>query len=143
MRRGQDILGANMHEMSLIASLVDQVRAHMPSEGILRQVFLRAGPLQSIDPEALRMAWQVMTTDTPYAGAVLELDLLPWHMTCDACARQWDSPEMATHCACGSNSVTPTGSDMLCLVSLEVDDAPIIPSSLVPALPPSGRTQLD
>lgn len=90
-------------------------------------VELRIGPLRGIEPEALRMCWDAVTHETPLSGAVLEVESLPWSITCDACGRSWPSDVPFVSCACGSDSPRPSGGDELDLVAITVDETGIGP----------------
>jgi hydrogenase nickel incorporation protein HypA/HybF len=110
-----------MHEFSIADALADQVRQHAPA-GRVVSVELRVGALRGIEPEALRMCWQAVTLDGPLAGSALEIEALPWSLTCAACGRAWQGRVPFERCACGSDDVTPVGSDELDLMAITVDD---------------------
>lgn len=110
-----------MHELSIADSLLEQVRRHMPAGKRLQAVRLRVGAKQGIDPESLKMAWEVTLASTPLAGAVLEVEYLPWQLTCPQCGRRWDSPEVFVECQCGCATPHAEGSGELTLLSLDVE----------------------
>lgn len=110
-----------MHEFSIAEALLEQVTRHAPPNARVREVEIRIGPLRGIEPEALRMAWQAVTLDTPVEGAVLQLDMLPWSISCPRCGRSWTTFEPFVDCECGNQSPTPTGGDELDLVAMSVD----------------------
>ena len=115
-----------VHEISIAEALAGQVRRHIPAGHRACAVRVEAGPLQNIDPEAIAVAWQVVTTDTDLAGAVLNYSALPWQITCNACGRKWTGTDPFELCTCGSTNTLPTGSSGLCLLSLEVE--PLAPA---------------
>ena len=114
-----------VHELSIAEALLDRVRRHQPPGTALRVARVRIGPLRGIAPEALLQAWQVLTAGTPLGGARLELELLPWRLTCVACGHTWDSPSPDTPCRCGSDQAIPGGGDELLLVNMDVDEPAI------------------
>ncbi len=111
-----------MHEVSIATALVEQVRRHIPAGRKLIGIKIEAGPFQSIDPEAMDMAWVSVIDATELEGAKLFLTTLPYQMTCPKCARKWESADAFEKCTCGSQEAVPSGSSELRLVSMEVED---------------------
>lgn len=64
-----------MHELSLMASVMDIVREELSRHGATRLLLMRIryGALDQVQPDAMRMAFEVMTAKTPHEGAKLEL----------------------------------------------------------------------
>ncbi len=110
-----------MHELSIADSLMEQVRRHTPGGKRLQTVRLRIGAKQGIDPESLKMAWEVTVARTALAGAKLEVEYLPWQLTCPQCQRKWESPEVFVECQCGCATPLAEGSGELTLLSLDVE----------------------
>ena len=113
---------AAVHEFSIAEALAEQVLAHAPAGARVREVELRIGALRGLEPEALRMCWDSVTFGTPLAGSVLNMELLPWSITCSSCGRTWTSPVPFVSCECGNATPTPQGSDELDLIALDVDE---------------------
>jgi len=111
-----------MHEFSIAQALLEQVRNHAPAGSVVRCVVMEVGPLQGIDPEAMRWAWQAATAGSPLQQAELQVHQLPWRMECETCGREWSAADMEGQCACGSQQVHPSGGSELLLRSLTVDD---------------------
>lgn len=99
-----------MHEMSLTVSLLDIVREEMQKHDAKKLVLvrLRCGALANVVPEALAMAFEVLTDGTEFAGARLELVEEALRLACGGCGREF-APEataaaMFTPCpACGED----------------------------------------
>lgn len=97
-----------MHEMSLTLGLLDIVREEMRKHGAKKLVLvrLRCGALANVVPEALSMAFEVLTDGTEFAGARLEMVEEPLRLACGKCGKEF-GPEasaaaMFTPCpACG------------------------------------------
>ena len=117
-----------MHELSIATALCDQVRRHTPAGSTATRIRIEAGPLQSIDPDALAFAWQSITDKTDLAASQLEITIHPWQLTCEKCRRAWTSPDMFDPCTCGNEVTTPIGSNELRLVSLDVEPAAETPA---------------
>lgn len=85
-----------MHELSIAQGLVDLITQEMAKHGVTKLLRLRVkyGQLSQVVPEALETAWEVMTVQTPLAGAVLELEEVPLKVACWQCGLEF-SPERA------------------------------------------------
>ena len=111
-----------MHELSIAQSLIGLVERYAPPGEKLNSVHVHVGPLQAIEPAAMRLAWAAATSGTPYEGARLTLEFLPWHVRCLQCGREWETAELVGDCDCGSQSVAPIGGDELTLDSIDVEE---------------------
>jgi len=66
-----------MHELSLIAGLIEQLDALIDQHGAKRlsRVKLVAGPLSGVCVESLQFSYQALTAGNPrYAGSLLEIE---------------------------------------------------------------------
>jgi hydrogenase nickel incorporation protein HypA/HybF len=111
-----------VHEFSIAEALATQVLTYAPAEARLRGVEIRVGPLRGLDSEALQMAWEAVTFGTSMAGVVLEVEQLPWSITCSDCGREWTSPVPFVSCICGNQAPSPVGTDELDLLAVTVDE---------------------
>lgn len=86
-----------MHEMSLTNSLLDIAREEMKKHGASRLLLVRVryGALANVVPEALSMAFEVLTQGTDLEGARLELDEEPVILACGDCGREFAPPPAA------------------------------------------------
>jgi hydrogenase nickel incorporation protein HypA/HybF len=101
-----------MHEMSLMESvreIVDEaVRAHGASR--VAVVRLRIGALASVDPEALRFAFDVVMKGGPAEAAALEIESAPGAAWCWDCAATVALGAAEVACpACGGHRLEITG----------------------------------
>ncbi len=64
-----------MHEMSLISSLLDMVEKEAKKKGFkkVKAVWLKAGSLAAVEPEALSFCFDALSAGTILEGAKLEL----------------------------------------------------------------------
>ena len=77
-----------MHELSIVASVVDTVTeslAAYPAARVL-EVRLRVGTLASVVVDSLEFCWGIATDGTPLAGSRLVVKTLPVVVHCAACA---------------------------------------------------------
>ena len=78
-----------MHELSIVASIVDTVTesaAPYPGSRVL-EVRLRVGALASVVVDSLEFCWGIATEGTALEGARLAVTTLPVVMLCGACGR--------------------------------------------------------
>lgn len=113
-----------MHEFSVAKSLLGLVSENTPKGAVVHSARVRVGPLQAIEPSAMRLAWRAATQDTPSAGSELHLDFVPWELCCRSCGNRWFSPSWPCRCRCGGPQADPIDGDELTLVSIDVDDPP-------------------
>ena len=80
-----------MHEMSMATSLIAILRQEMERHNASRLLCVRVkhGALAGIVPEALAMAFEVMTVDTDLAKTRLELSEEPLRLACGGCGREF------------------------------------------------------
>ena len=112
-----------MHELSLALSVLDIVASAAADAGLARvgTVRLRIGRATGVLPDALHFAFDCSKTGTPAAGATLEIEEVPIGGHCDACARDFTSPEpYVLACPlCGGGSFRITTGDELAVLDLE------------------------
>lgn len=80
----------SMHELSIITSVVESVTealAAYPGARV-KEVRLRVGALASVIEDSLQFCYQIATEDTPLAGSVLVVNVLPVVARCDGCKQE-------------------------------------------------------
>lgn len=87
-----------MHEMSLCTSLIAIVREEMEKHGATKLVMVRvrSGALANVVPEALSMAFEVLTAGTDCEGAALEMIEEPVRLLCGGCREEFEPDAVAT-----------------------------------------------
>lgn len=80
-----------MHEMSLCSSLLAIIRQEMAKHGAKRLVSARVrhGALANVVPEALAMAFEVLTMETDLEGARLDMVEEPVSLACGNCDKEF------------------------------------------------------
>ena len=80
-----------MHELSLMASVMDIAWEELSRHGATRLTLLRIrhGVLDQVQPDAMRMAFEAMTAGTPHEGAKLELVEEPLRLSCCMCGHEF------------------------------------------------------
>jgi hydrogenase nickel incorporation protein HypA/HybF len=76
-----------MHELSIVASIVDSVTESLEAYPGARveEVRLRIGALASVVVDSLEFCWGIATEGTPLAGARLVVNTVPVVMHCAGC----------------------------------------------------------
>lgn len=76
-----------MHELSIVASVVDSVVESLKAYpgARVREVRLRVGVLASVIPESLEFCYGIATEGTPLEGSRLEIKVLPVVIHCGPC----------------------------------------------------------
>lgn len=118
-----------MHEMSLVQNIIEIVEQEMQRHGVekLKTVNLAVGRLSAVVPEQMTMCFEILTSNTPLAGAVLNIREVPITYVCQGCQEEFPSEDIANRCpACGSEDVEMTFGRELTIESIEVmDESPI------------------
>jgi hydrogenase nickel incorporation protein HypA/HybF len=76
-----------VHEFGIATNLYEACREAVSGQppGRIDRVRIRVGELAALEPELIVFAWQAVTTDTPDAGAGLEVEWWPAEQHCPAC----------------------------------------------------------
>lgn len=112
-----------MHEMSLCESLVDIIRSEAASGQFrtVRRVVLEVGPLSSVEPEALRFGFDVITRGTLAEGAALDIVSPPALGHCLSCFKEVTITSRLDPCPeCGGTELQISGGDTLRIKEMEV-----------------------
>jgi len=110
-----------MHEMSiatgLLQSVLDAAGAH--GGGRVEEIELELGAMRLVVPEALEMAWSVVSQGTPAADARLVMKEVPIQAKCRRCGSVF-SPEIGEFLCrqCGQADVEILQGDEILLKSI-------------------------
>ncbi len=76
-----------MHELSIANSIVEIASVHVEAAGggCVSQINLRIGALSCVHRDALRFSFDIISADTPLAGAKLHITELPIVIYCPTC----------------------------------------------------------
>ncbi len=83
-----------MHEMSIAQSLLDIIRDEMEKNQlkVLFKVKVKTGKLNAIVPDALTFCFDLLLRDTPWEGAILEIETVPVRLKCVECGYEFYPP---------------------------------------------------
>ena len=89
-----------MHEVGLMQEALRIALTNAEHSGATRihALTMRIGPLAGVEMEALRLAFEVVTQNTPADGAVLHLDEVPVTCWCIECECLFLPPESVFRC---------------------------------------------
>lgn len=105
--------GENMHELSLMESVVKQLRASAAENDIkkITRVLLVVGKMTMAVPDALQFAFEVLQKeDELLKGAVLEIREEPVRCECKDCGHLYEAPNYELLCpSCSGPNVKIVG----------------------------------
>jgi len=113
-----------MHEMSIAEGLIQSVLAAANQHNATRiqRVEIDVGQMRLIVPEAMRLAWQVITEGTIAAGSELTVIEIPMTARCKKCGRKF-APKIDEYLCpdCGQADVDILTGDDIILKSVVCD----------------------
>ncbi len=113
-----------MHEMALAESILQLIEDAAARDDFQRVkgVWLEVGALSSVEPEALRFCFDVVTRNSLADGAKLEIIDLPGTGWCLKCSTSVPMTETLGACPrCGSHQLQVTGGTEMRVKELEVE----------------------
>lgn len=113
-----------MHEMSLAEGVLQVIEDAARSQGFgrVKTVWLELGQLSSVEAEAMRFCFDVVTRGSLADGAQLEIVTVPGTGWCMKCCESVVLPARYEACPkCGSYQVQATGGTEMRVKELEVE----------------------
>jgi len=113
-----------MHEMTLCESILQILESEAGKQGFSRvkTVWLEIGELSSVEIDAMRFSYEVVTRDSLADGSTLEIIRVPGTAWCMQCARSVNIKQRFDACPdCGSYQLQVTGGDEMRIKELEVE----------------------
>lgn len=108
-----------MHEMGIVAEVVDLVSERARGAKVLR-VVLEIGKLSAVLPDAVRFCFDVATEGTPLEGAALDIREIDGLARCRACDATLTLERPFGRCACGGTDLEWLAGDELKICAMEV-----------------------
>jgi hydrogenase nickel incorporation protein HypA/HybF len=117
-----------MHELSVVASLVETIEALVQEHQAksVTGIWIKVGPLSGVVPELHESAFDMYRKGTVVEKARLTIEKPPLLAVCRACRVETERTDFSPACpACGSSDLEITGGTDLVLerVELETDEA--------------------
>lgn len=113
-----------MHEMSIIAGVIDAVMPSAEQAGATRVlgITLRIGDMTEVVDEALEFAFEALTEGTICEGAQLVVNKVHPRSLCFECGSEFDHDRFHRSCPnCGSYETRVVAGKELEIESIEVD----------------------
>lgn len=115
-----------MHEFAIgeevVKAVLEELNRITPRPQNLRSARMVVGALRRIAPDHMRFAYEVLTRDTPAAGSVLEVTVLPVTALCRDCGWQGQMDDIIFLCpGCGAGNLQTLQGMELFLDRLEVE----------------------
>ena len=115
-----------MHEMGIAMRIVEIATSAIPpdiEEARIERVNLKVGRLTAVVPESLRFCFNIASSDTPLAGASLEMEETPIVVECGKCGAETTIEQPPFACSeCGGGNVTIISGRELNVLSIEMAD---------------------
>ena len=112
-----------MHEASMVESLIDLVRKNAPDGRRVHRIDVRVGLLTGVSPDAMRFYFEIMREATLGSQAELMISVAPLQVHCESCGSDHSLDEVAWVCPdCGAHPLSFRNGDELHLSSFEVED---------------------
>ena len=114
-----------MHELSIAQSIVDIAGQYVPRErrhGI-RMIRVRVGDMAGVVPDSLCFCFTAVTSGTPMAQALLEIEHVPFVLHCTEClSDSATEPGLAICPRCQSTHTQILSGTELQVVAIELED---------------------
>lgn len=113
-----------MHEVGLIQTVMNEISQVAAQNNITRvtKVRLVVGRLNGALPDVLEFAFTVLTPETMFEGAALEIETVPITLECERCGARTVTDELAYFCPRCSGRARITGGRELYIDFFEGDD---------------------
>lgn len=115
-----------MHEMGIAKQIIEIATSLIPDdmEDIpVERVNLKVGKLSSVVPDSLMFCFEILSIDTPLAGADLNIEVVPISARCNECQLEWIINEPIFICKkCKSGSIEIISGRELDITSIELED---------------------
>jgi len=114
-----------MHELSIAQNILDIVRDYRPSDrpSQIRTVHLQLGDQSGVVPDSLAFCFKAITEGTPFEGAELAIERIPFSVRCRECGAVTSNEAGLFRCAvCEGTYVEIVSGTELQVAALEVVD---------------------
>jgi hydrogenase nickel incorporation protein HypA/HybF len=117
--------GAIMHEMAVadgIIKIIEEKLKREDPQAEVSQINLRIGKLTCVEPEALRLSFEILTRQTPLQKASLHIKSIPITGKCKDCRKSMKLNRMDFACPfCGSFRIDIKTGRELSIESIEIE----------------------
>ncbi len=111
-----------MHELAIAEAIAQVALRHADGRRVAK-IEVAVGHLRQVVPDSLAFSFELVSMDTPLAGAELELRIVEAGGRCERCGWEGSLPGFPLVCgACGGLDVEVTRGEELLVESLELDE---------------------
>ncbi len=113
-----------MHEMGIIAGVIDAVRASAENAGASKvdAVSLSIGEMTEVIEDVLKFAWEALSEGTLCEGAALHVKMVAPRSRCPECGREFEHDRFHRGCPdCGNPLTELVAGREMRIDSIEVD----------------------
>jgi hydrogenase nickel incorporation protein HypA/HybF len=113
-----------MHELSIAQDLISLIlqTAEQNQARRVTSVTLEIGELSGVEPDALTLAYEVVSRGTLAEGSQMVIEHKPLTVRCPACCWEGEAEKIYPVCGgCGQLSVQVTGGREMRLLSIDID----------------------
>jgi hydrogenase nickel incorporation protein HypA/HybF len=114
-----------MHEMAVAENIITIIEGKLKDKdlkGEVKKINLKIGKLTCVEPEALRLSFEVMSRETPLEKASLFIDSIPITGECKDCQRELHLEKLDFTCPfCGSFRIEIKTGRELFIESFEIE----------------------
>jgi hydrogenase nickel incorporation protein HypA/HybF len=117
-----------MHELSVAQSILEIVQANLPAgEGSsVESIKVKVGQLSGVVPDSLEFCFSALAADTPFQGASLQIEVIPFTLECRTCGEVFVNDIGFVICPhCGGSDSKMLGGMELQVVEIELCDRPM------------------
>lgn len=121
-----------MHELPMAQEILEIVLEHAARAGATRvtDIHMVLGELSGVVDECIGFYWDLLSADTPAAGARLHFRRTPFLLQCLECGLEFTPDGAGFACVhCRSGSVRVSGGDEFRVEAIDVDAAPGEPAA--------------
>jgi hydrogenase nickel incorporation protein HypA/HybF len=114
-----------MHELAIAQRVIDTAVALLPADACeIAQLRIQLGALAGVSKDELAFGFEVMSKQTPCAGALLEIEEIPALVHCPQCDVDFSVADAGKLLCpgCGTPAVLVLQGNELRLTAIEVDD---------------------
>lgn len=114
-----------MHEMAVAEGIIQIIKEKLKeqdSKAEVKKVYLKIGKLTCVEPEALRLSFEILTRETPLEKSSLYIKSVPITGKCKECSKNLKLTKLDFACpGCGSFRLEIKTGRELFIESIEIE----------------------
>jgi len=112
-----------LHELSITSAILEAVLKELPEYcNKVRRIDITLGDLSGIESEHVKYYFELLSRDTPAAGAILTFEYNKSKFRCNVCSKIYEKCDFSMRCPfCKSSGTLVEGCTSLYINSIEVE----------------------